>query len=44
MLIDGLIDRMVGEIRWMAEPDQPFSAMVRQGTDRRLAALSTPPT
>lgn len=43
-VIDGLIDRMVGEIRRMAEPDQPFSAMVRQWTDRWLAALSTPPT
>lgn len=42
-VIDSLIDRMVGEIRGMAAPDQPFSAMVGQWIDRWLAALTALP-
>lgn len=41
-VIESLIDRMAGEIRRMAEPDQPFSAMVAQWTDRWLNELDTP--
>ena len=41
-VIVGLIDRMVVEIRSMGEPDQPFSAMVAQWTDRWLRHLTAP--
>jgi hypothetical protein len=33
-VLNGLIDRLVEEIHRMGEPDQPFSAMVRQWSDR----------
>jgi hypothetical protein len=42
-VIDGLIDRMVGEVRRMGEADQPFSAMVLQWTSRWLAHLTADP-
>lgn len=41
-VIDGLIDRMVDEVRRMGEADQPFSAMVGQWTDRWLHHLTAP--
>lgn len=39
-IIEGLIDRLVAEIRKMGEPDQPYSAMVLQWTDRWVAHLA----
>ncbi|NUB46594.1 endonuclease [Fertoebacter nigrum] len=33
-VIEGFIDRLIAEIRQMGEPDQPYSAMVLQWTDR----------
>ena len=41
-VIDRLIDRLVDEIRSMGEPDQPFSAMVLQWTNRWVQRLNAP--
>ena len=41
-VLDGLIDRLVEEIRRMGEADQPFSAMVDQWTKRWLHHLTAP--
>lgn len=43
-LIERFIDRLIAEIRQMGEPDQPYSAMVLQWTDRWLAHLTADPT
>jgi len=43
-LIERFIDRLIAEIRQMGEPNQPYSAMVLQWTDRWLDHLTADPT
>lgn len=42
-VVEGFIDRLTAEIRHMGDPDQPYSAMVLQWTDRWLAHLTADP-
>jgi hypothetical protein len=41
-VLNSLVDRMIDEVRQMGEPDQPFSAMVRQWSDRWIKELKAP--